>query len=320
VIGRVLFSLSVLVMTAGACGPSAVPPAASTPRAMCVIDMGSNNFRRIVGAFADGRYHERVIESRTMAVGDDVERHGGRISDAKLQQIAETLSQFKTACAADGIESPPVAVGTAVFRDASNGPAVIEVASTAGVKMEIATEQRESELAYLVGSLGAGDFAVIDNGSRSIEFVARPGGRYQHRVYTLGYRIAYERFFRHAPHPKQGIAAFRAALLEHLPALGFMKGQQMLVGVEFMEMAEVLFREVPDGHVLRLAELKTRLDAIANLAASDVQAFNATEDLDRALPRLVTAVTMMEALGYDAMQVTSRQLGTGLIIEAGLRR
>jgi hypothetical protein len=139
-------------------------------------------------------------------------------------------------------------------------------------------------------------------------------------VYTLGYRIAYERFFRHAPHPKQGIAAFRAALLEHLPALGFMKGQQMLVGVEFMEMAEVLFREVPDGHVLRLAELKTRLDAIANLAASDVQAFNATEDLDRALPRLVTAVTMMEALGYDAMQVTSRQLGTGLIIEAGLRR
>ena len=39
--------------------------------------------------------------------------------------------------------------------------------------MEIATEKRESELAYLVGSLGRDGYAVIDNGSRSIELVAK---------------------------------------------------------------------------------------------------------------------------------------------------
>ena len=42
-----------------------------------------------------------------------------------------------------------------------------------------------------------------------------------------------------------------------------MKGHRPLVGVEFMEMAKVLFKEVPDGHVFTLAELKARLDAIA---------------------------------------------------------
>ena len=37
-------------------------------------------------------------------------------------------------------------------------------------------------------------------------------------------------------------------------------------------------------------------------------------------PSSVSAVTLMEAFGYTELQVTSRQLGAGLIIEAGLGR
>ena len=43
------------------------------------------------------------------------------------------------------------------------------------------------------------------------------------------------------------------------------------------------------------------------------------KDIDRALPRLVVAVDLMERFGYGEIALTSRQLGTGLIIEAGLR-
>ena len=292
---------------------------ASPPQPMCVVDMGSNSFRRIVGTFAGGKYSEQAIDAHTMGVGDDVEKNVGRISDAKLKQVGEMLTRFSADCAAAGVASQPIAVGTAVFRDASNAKDVIDIAAKAGVKMEIATEERESQLAYLVGSLGADGYAVIDNGSRSIEFVAKPAGAFEHRVYTLGYRIAYQRFFDTNTHPREGIAAFRRALMERVPELSFMRGQKTLVAVEFMEMAEVLFKPVPDGHVFTLDELKARLDAIAALPDAEVKAFNAIEDLDRALPRLVTAVTAMEALGYREMQVTSRQLGTGLIIEAGLR-
>ena len=80
-------------------------------------------------------------------------------------------------------------------------------------------------------------------------------------------------------------------------------------------MAEVLFKEVPDGHVFTLAELKARLDAIA-AATAEFWTLKMKEDIDRALPRLVVAVDLMETFGYSELMVTSRQLGAGLIIEA----
>lgn len=285
------------------------------PQRLCAIDMGSNSFRRIVGTFADGNYTEFHIDSRTMGVGDDVERHG-RISQDKLAEIRSALSEFKAACEADGAPSP-VAVGTAAFRDAPNGDDAIAVAKASGVRMEIATEERESELAYLVGSLGRDGYAVIDNGSRSIELVAKTGGVYRHRVFNLGYRVAYQEFFAGATDPAQAIRAFRERLRTETSAASFMKGQSALAGVEFMEMAEILFTEVSDGHVFTLAQLKTRLDGIA-ASPPDFARLKTIEDIDRALPRLVVAVDMMEAFGYGEMSVTSRQLGAGLIIEAGL--
>ena len=92
---------------------------AREPAPICAIDMGSNNFRRIVGSFDNGRYEQRPVEKRTLGVGDDVAKNG-RISDAKLAEIAETLAAFKASCDKDGA-TPVVAIGTAAFRDAPNG-------------------------------------------------------------------------------------------------------------------------------------------------------------------------------------------------------
>jgi exopolyphosphatase/pppGpp-phosphohydrolase len=301
-------SLALALVTGAACR--------AAPDRLCAIDMGSNSFRRIVGTFADGNYTELGIDSKTMGVGDDVEQHGG-ISQGKLREIGNTLSEFRVACEADGAPSP-VAVGTAAFRDAPNGDDAIAVARQSGIRMEIASEERESELAYLVGSLGREGYAVIDNGSRSIELVAKPGGVLQHRVFNLGYRVAYQEFFAAATDPAQAIRAFRERLRTETSAAAFMKGHSTLAGVEFMEMAETLFSEVPDGHAFTLAQLKARLDAIAG-SPSEFARLKAIDDIDRALPRLVVAVDMMEAFGYSEMSVTSRQLGAGLIIEAGLR-
>lgn len=288
----------------------------STPAApRCAIDMGSNSFRRIVGAFADGRYVETRMESKTLGVGDDVERHG-RISDAKLVEIEAALRGFAAACKQEGA-AEPVAVGTAAFRNAPNGARAIEIASAAGVRMEIASEQRESELAYLVGSLGQPDHAVIDNGSRSIELVVEGRDGLRHHVFNLGYRIAHEEFFARSADPAGAITAFRDRLLREFDHASFMSGQSRLVGVEFMEMAEVLFTPVPDGHVFGLHELRERLEAIRT-NPTGFEALKRTKDIDRALPRLVVAVALMERFGYSELALTSRQLGTGLIIEAGL--
>jgi hypothetical protein len=142
-------------------------------------------------------------------------------------------------------------------------------------------------------------------------------------VFNLGYRRAFEQYFnaRTIRDPAKAIAALRDRLMQETSAAPFMKGQHTLVGLEFMEMAVGLFKPVGDGHVFTLAELKARLDAIAALEAYAFAGQIMLQDsMDRALPRLVTAVSLMEAFGYSEMQVTSRQLGTGLIIEAGLHR
>jgi len=290
---------------------------ARTP--VCAIDMGSNSFRRIVGSFEKGRYEQRNIEKRTLGVGDDVTRHG-RISDAKLAEIEEVLAGFKTSCEKEGA-APVVAIGTAAFREAPNRARAREIAARLGIPMEIATEKRESELAYLVGSLGQDGYAVIDNGSRSIELVAKDSRAPRYVVFNLGYRLAYETFFAAAEDPKAASLAFRERLRQEASKAPFMKRKKKLVGVEFGEMAEILFEPAEiEGRVFTLQELKQKLHQITSSGASEFQVLKKKKDIDRALPRLVAAVSLTEAFDYSRLELTERELGTGLIIEAGMKK
>jgi exopolyphosphatase/pppGpp-phosphohydrolase len=301
-----------LVLVAGA-------TPAEARQAMCAIDMGSNTFRRIVGSFANGRYEQKAIDKQTLGVGDDVTKHG-RISDAKLEEIRRTLTTFKASCDKDGV-STVVAIGTAAFRDAPNAPRIVELASTLGIAMEIATEARESELAYLVGSLGRDGYAVIDHGSRSIELVSTSGGALRHLVFDLGYRIAYDTFFARSSDAGGAVRAFQARLQTHVPKAPFMKGQTTLVGVEYGDMMAVLFDGASvEGRVLTLEALKERLQRVTSLPPAQFEALKKQKDIDRALPRLVTAVFLTEAFGYTRLELTDRELGVGLIIEAGVKR
>lgn len=307
---------SALAVTPLIAGP---PVVTQSQPLVCAIDMGSNTFKRIVGSFEDGRYEQRNIEKRTLGVGDDIAKHG-RISDSKLAEIQQTLTAFKTACEKEGV-SNVVAVGTAAFRDAPNGRRAVDIAGKHGITMEIATERRESELAYLVGTLGQDGHAVIDNGSRSVELVSRHGDTLRYLVFNLGYRVAYERFFAAAPDPVAAIAAFRDHLKLHAAQAAFMKGRKGLVGIEFGEMVEELFAPAAvEGRVFTREELAHRLQTIASLRPPEFEVFKKQKDMDRALPRLVVAAFFTEAFGYTHFALTERELGAGLIIEAGLRR
>src|SRR5262245_31628488 len=273
---RVSLTLLALLAAAGAANQTRPP--------ICAIDMGSNSFKRIVGTFESGRYEQRHFERKTLGVGDDLARHG-RISDAKLVDIEKALAEFKAACASDGA-APVLAVGTAAFREAPNGARVVEIAARLGIPMEIATERRESELAYLVGSLGQDGYAVVDNGSRSIELVAK-GSALDYRVFNLGYRIAYDKFFVDAVDPRAASTAMRGQLLQETADVPFMRGRKKLIGVEFAEMVDVLFEPAEiEGRVLTLDALQRKLQEISTSGPQIFQQLKTKKDIDRALPRL----------------------------------
>ncbi len=280
------------------------------PVPICAIDMGSNTFRRIVGSFENGRYEQRSIENATLGVGDDVARRG-RISDSKLAEIERTLSRFKIACEKEGVRRV-AAIGTSAFREAANGTRAIAIAATVGIPMEIATERRESELAYLVGSLGQDGYAVIDNGSRSIELVSRRGRGPRYMVFNLGYRIAHEMFFAATSDPRTATLAFRDQLRKQALKAPFMKGMKKLIGIEFGEMADLLFPPAPlEGRVFTLRELQQRLHEITISRNNEFQVLRKKKDFDRALPRLVVAASLTEEFGYSRLELTGRELGTG---------
>ena len=41
---------------------------------MCVVDMGSNSFKVIVGEVSGGTYIQDYVEKRTLGVGDDMSK------------------------------------------------------------------------------------------------------------------------------------------------------------------------------------------------------------------------------------------------------
>jgi hypothetical protein len=53
---------------------------------------------------------------------------------------------------------------------------------------------------------------------------------------------------------------------------------------------------------------------------SEFRVLKKKTDIDRALPRLVVAAFLTDALGYSRLELTERELGSGLIIEAGLKK
>ena len=84
-------------------------------------------------------------------------------------------------------------------------------------------------------------------------------------------------------------------------------------------MAEILFEPAAlEGRVLTLADLQRKVQEIATGTPAAFRALKQRPDIDRALPRLVAAATLTEAFGYSRLELTERELGVGLIIEAGL--
>ena len=138
-------------------------------------------------------------------------------------------------------------------------------------------------------------------------------------VFNEGYRLAYENFFAGAEDPQAASLAFRDRLKQHTSKALFMKGKKKLVGVEFGEMADVLFDPAElEGRVLTLAELKRKLEQITTSGTEAFRALKKKKDIDRALPRLAVAAALTEEFGYSGLELTARELGAGLIIEAGM--
>lgn len=294
------------------------PAMAADTGLVCSIDMGSNTFKLILGELKDGKYFQHHFTKSRLGVGDDMSKTG-LISAPKLTEIRQTLAKYLAVCESKGITTR-AAVATAAFREAKNQGEVVEIGKALNLPLEIASEERESQLAYLVGTLGQRNFAVIDNGSRTIELVTASASGYQWNVFHLGYRIAFQQFFQPAKTFAEAEDRYRQGLAPHLTSAAFMKNRDGFAGVEMEDVARyVLSQERVDGVRLSLDTVSKKVAALRAMSEVEFSELKAVKDIDEILPRLVVLEQTLITFGYREIQVFERELGVGLIVEKGVQ-
>ncbi len=284
---------------------------------VCAIDMGSSNFKLIIGEMKGSKYRQRYYMKDKLSVGSDISKTGV-INRAKLEQIRQILEKYLSACDSASIPTRS-AVATAAFREAKNRRDVEEIASSLQLPFEIASEERESQLAYLVGTLGKRNFAVIDNGSRSIELVTYDADGYQWSVFNLGYEIAFQQFFRPAKNFLEASDKYRQVLAPYLIRAGFMKNRDGYIGVEMEHLARnLLSLDRADNVSISLNTVLKKMAALREMRENEFAALKRAKNVDAILPRVVVLEQTLVTFGYREMQVFERELGVGLIVEKGI--
>ena len=283
---------------------------------ICAIDMGSNSFRLMVAEMKGGKYIQHHFTKDKLGVGDDMSETGV-ISPPKLKQIHQTLIKYLDVCDSKGIPSR-MAVATAAFREAKNKGEVLKIAESLNLPLGIASEERESQLAYLVSTLGKPNFAVIDNGSRSIELVTHSASGYQWNVFNLGYRIAFQQFFEPARTFAEAHDGYRKELAGYLASAGFMN-RDGYMGVEMEDVARYLLaQDRVDGVLISLDMVSRKIATLRAMSEVEFSQLKQAKDIDQILPRLVVLEQTLITFGYREIQVFERELGVGLIVEKGL--
>jgi Exopolyphosphatase len=294
------------------------PAFSSDTGLVCAIDMGSNSFKLILGEMKAGKYLQHHFTRSRLGVGDDMSKTGD-ISPSKLKEIRRTLEQYLEVCDSKGIQTR-AAVATAAFREAKNQGQVAELAKSLNLPLEIASEERESQLAYLVGTLGQHDFAVIDNGSRTIEFVTYAANGYQWNVFHLGYRIAFQQFFEPSATFTEANDRFREVLAPYLLRADFMKNRRGYAGVEMEDLARYLLsQDRVDGVRISLDTVSRKIAALKAMSEAEFSEKKKEKNIDEVLPRLVVLEQTLMTFGYREIQVFERELGVGLIVERGIQ-
>ena len=286
--------------------------------AVCAIDLGSRNIKAVVGRISSGAISTRLLGKVRVDLGEHLAENLGSISGAKIAEILDALDSLAARGRAEGA-STVLAVGTRALRDARNADAVVHAAGASGIAIEVASREREAELAYLCATGGAPNRLVSDLGSRSLEIAWRTeeAGAIESRCVDLGYVEAHAVWFAEAPRFGTARAAyddFLSRRVGHLP-----QGTEQLLCLACTTAAShVLARpkeEVANRPLTHaaLAVVLLRLERLGPAAWCEHR--DALVRGDKILPGLVVLDHLMRRSGHREAVVVEAELPVGLIVE-----
>ncbi len=179
------------------------------------VDIGSNTTRVLVAEPQEGQLR-KVMEQRAYTRFDKDSKRKGRITDAKIAEIAEVVTTQVRLAEELGAEAIRI-VATAAVRESKNAPeAANRIAEAAGLEVEILSEEEEGRLAFIgatktLGHPVEGDIGVVDVGGGSSEIILGTvtGGVREVRSFKIGSGAVAEEFLTNDPPSAAEIRSLR---------------------------------------------------------------------------------------------------------------
>lgn len=291
---------------------------------ICALDMGSNTFKFIIAEMKDGRYIEHIEQQKdVLGIGDDIARSQEQtgkleISQEKLSEIESTVRKYKKVCDKHLKDPKIYGVATAAFRQASNREEFVDLMEKLNVEVEIATPERESQLAYEATVFGKPNQAVVDCGSRSTELVSFTSGKYIFEEFPTGYRTAFQTCFSPANSFEFGMNSYLGYLesiigIDGIIPLINQDGLHVIEGVEMAKFVFGLSREKVEGLKIKHSEIKKKIKKLSEMSSKKYKKFKLKPDMDKVLPRLVLLDYLMDLANYDEARFTLHELNAGIV-------
>jgi exopolyphosphatase / guanosine-5'-triphosphate,3'-diphosphate pyrophosphatase len=297
-------------------------------RRLAVIDLGSNSFRLVVFTHADEWWKRTDEIYEPVRVGEHQET-GGPLQPEPMERALETIELFAHFCRATGIERVrPLA--TSAIREASNRKAFVRAArKRAELDVQVLSREEEARYGYLavVNSTTLGDGIALDIGGGSMQLTQVADRRaLDARSWRLGAVVTTERFLpTERAKPKQ-LKALREYVREELRSAPWLAGApRRLAGiggtVRNLAAAAMLAEGLPSygvqGFLLRREALDALVEELARRTPAERRRVPGIkpERGDLILAGAVVVQTVLEAGGFEALEVTEAGLREGVFFE-----
>jgi exopolyphosphatase/guanosine-5'-triphosphate,3'-diphosphate pyrophosphatase len=281
------------------------------------IDIGSNTTRVLVAEPDEGQLRT-VMEQRAYTRIGKSSKHEGRIDGDKVAEVAEVAATQVRLAREVGAEAIRI-VATAAVRDSVNRDDVAaEIAATAGVPVEVLSEEEEGRLAFLgatktLGHPVDGAVGVVDVGGGSSEVIVGtvPDGVRSVRSFRLGSGSVAEEFLERDPPSASEIRRVR----EHI--------EDFFEGVELEQPAQAVAVGGSATSLRRLVgavlEYETLERAVRVLSSDPIAEVARRFELDprrvRLLPAGVLLLEKLSELLGQPLQIGKGGLREGVILD-----
>jgi exopolyphosphatase/pppGpp-phosphohydrolase len=280
---------------------------------IAAIDLGSKNFKFLVGHQFNGQIKTELLKKETLMLGKELTEHHGWISEKKFTEIQQVLTDFKAYCDNRGIKTI-LAIGTSAIRSAKNNKRLSEITNSLGISFEIAKGMREGDIGYLAATLGKPEQLMSDMGSRSFQVAYQKKGDIVSLSHKAGYMIIFEKIYQDTSSFQTAHKHLRKCLKHHIGKLP--QHTESFIALASNSMASFV-TGLPKQEVMnQYLDHQSIRNKIKELKHKEFNHLKQNlEKANKILPGLTFIDYILEFSHHDKVLIVESELPVGLMVE-----